>query len=29
MVRNLSWVLCDDLDAWWAGGDREDQEGGM
>lgn len=29
MVRNLSWVLCDDLDAWWGGGGREDQEEGM
>ena len=26
--RKLSWVLCEDLDAWWGGGGREDQEEG-
>lgn len=26
--RKLSWVLCEDLDVWWGGGGREDQEEG-
>ena len=26
--RKLSWVLCEDLDVWWGGGGRDDQEEG-